>query len=243
MANHDEACRMCEHWVTVGTKQYHTIRCNLLVYDKRKSKHSAKGLALQSYVPLLSLHKGDRLEPCLELPHVGAFQDLHTFPVRVLFWRVSDETLSHHRNPLFSEELGVTPTRTLALDWLHCLASGMFQTFCCFAVHMLLNADVWRTLATTETARNALSVQCLQTEWSQWLRAQMQAGIDPTELEVLWPEMFGTFAKPKFGLKGAETNYVLEFFLVLAVLPRFGDALGAMAETIFACWPIIAATT
>ena len=49
------------------------------------------------------LLRGDRLEPFDGLPDADLFDSVTSFPVLVLLWRTTLETLARHRNPLFSE--------------------------------------------------------------------------------------------------------------------------------------------
>ena len=96
-----EACSRCEVWVTMTRAQHRAI-VPLLKEDKRRTKGSARGLALCAACPHPPPHpppglaKGDRLEPCLEMPDVHAFKVLEDFPAhkRMLFWRVAEESMS-----------------------------------------------------------------------------------------------------------------------------------------------------
>ena len=89
-------------------------------YDKRKT--GFKGLCLTENVLInnVQLKENDRLEPSETLPDVGAiFDDIDKFPIDVTFWRSSLETLTRHRNPIFDQEIGITPQRSLTADVLH----------------------------------------------------------------------------------------------------------------------------
>ena len=101
-----EACEKCEIWRTVNENHYRDL-CALLVYDKRPG--GGRGLALRSDFAALNLRRGDRVEPCHELPDVDLFLHLEELPRKILFWRTSEESLARHRNPLFSDETGLNP--------------------------------------------------------------------------------------------------------------------------------------
>ena len=104
----------------------------IMRFDKRKD--GARGLALTTDFRPLDLRKGDRLEPTASFPDVSAFFSVTMFPVVLLFWRVSRETLARHRNPLFNRLVGVTPKRCLTVDLLHALYLGVIKTY---ASHLL----------------------------------------------------------------------------------------------------------
>ena len=70
---------------------------------------------------------GDRLEPGPLLADVASFED-GIPPFSVTFWRVSEETCTHHRNPIFAQRIGFGLCN-LGVDWLHCLSKGVFQVF------------------------------------------------------------------------------------------------------------------
>ena len=77
----------------------------LFRYDKRSD--GSRGRALIADVPRPQLRKGDRLEPCPALPDVAGFEALDDFPIMVLFWSLTGQTWTHHRNPLLQEDIGV----------------------------------------------------------------------------------------------------------------------------------------
>ena len=140
------------------------------------------GLGINEDYPDLAPRKGDRIEPHSKMLDVGSSMALDTFPHRVLFWRTSAETHARHRNPLWSEKTGILPDRSAALDWLHVLSLGVFQTWCALAVHQLIACDAWGTLATTWEGKAALSCQRLTAETEAWQKRQEQAGRDVTRL-------------------------------------------------------------
>ena len=114
-----------------------------LAYDKRSN--GSHGLALLGDVALdggVRLCVGDRLEPSKSLPDVNAFLDLAVFPKQVTFWRPAAETLSRHRNPLF-QIVGVTPPRSLTVDWMHSLNLGVLLQFTKEALWFCIDNGVW----------------------------------------------------------------------------------------------------
>ena len=87
--------------------------------------------------------KNDRLEPNQPLHDVGKFEDLRPNPtVKVLFWRMSKETRTRHRNPLFDPALGITH-RLFNDDKLHYVYLGVCGFFVQTALWLLLTANVF----------------------------------------------------------------------------------------------------
>ena len=58
-ADYVAACDQCEVWVDMSEHDWRMIRASL-AYDKRNSKGSSRGRALQANYPMLGLLKGDR---------------------------------------------------------------------------------------------------------------------------------------------------------------------------------------
>ena len=162
---------------------------------------------------------------------VAMFEALNVFPARCLVWRSASERMTHRRNPLYAQRIGITPTETSALDWLHTLSLGVFQTWCSFAIHCMIEADAWGTHESTIGARTQLSVERLSLEAVRWVRREIASGRTLTELGDLTHEVFGTPSKPKFGLKAGETNTILEY-LVKDLVPRSMVALAARSQPI-----------
>ena len=229
-----EACRHCEVRARIPDRRTLQILVGLLHYDKQRG--GSKGRALQEGVPALGLLAGDRLEPQPDLLNVADFEQLQV-PVEVLFWRPANQTLALHRNPLFTDELGVS-VQTLALDCLHVLHLGVFNVFCCHALWALLEADVWRTGTTGETLLQLGVMRCRH-ELFAWYAEQERA--NPTarvyRLQDLTWKMLGTRAHKHLATKGAETGTLLQY-VALAVrthkakLGAAGPALAGAGESL-----------
>ena len=65
-------------------------------------------------------------------------------------WRPSEESLARHRNPLFNDELGLLPQRSLVADTLHCLYLGVMQVWCRTVLWMLMDAGIYCEAPTAE---------------------------------------------------------------------------------------------
>ena len=111
-------CDLCEQIVVVDAEHHRLLRL-LLIYDR--SKGGLKARILSKDCPPLGLFAHDRLAPSASLPNIhGGFDDLDAFPVTVTFWCGSLDTVSRHRNPMFSDI--EKPEDVLAMDSLHALS-------------------------------------------------------------------------------------------------------------------------
>ena len=89
----------------------------------RKQNSGPRGRALDADIPALGLKKHDRLEPWTGLQDIGdefdQLQPTEARPVRVCFWRRSEETATRHRSPLLDTGLH-TGVNSLTIDILRC---------------------------------------------------------------------------------------------------------------------------
>ena len=223
-ADYVVAAHNCEHWRIINKRQFLKLKKDFLAYDKRTSQNSSRGLALVADFPELELKKGDRVEHVLNTIDAQGFFDLTDFPATVCFWRISRETLTHHRNPLFSEHTGITPQRSTALDYLHVLSLGVFQTHVSYTTHRLLQVDAWSSMDNNMNSRMVTSMSRLGADLETWQKLQKSRGRDVT-MCYLKPEAFGTADRPRCFLKGAQTNWYLEY-LVNVLLPSRTHLLG-----------------
>ena len=113
------ACERCEHEVRLQGPNDIAKLEQFLRYDKRKDGSRGRALTRDVQVRGVELRVGDRLEPSEFLNDVGALVSISEFPTTIIFWRMSDETLTRHRNPIFDREIGIIPNRTLTIDLLH----------------------------------------------------------------------------------------------------------------------------
>jgi len=211
--DYDNACDLCEQRVTIESHAELRIIRSHLKYDRRNA--GGHGRCLDANLPQFGVQAGDRLEPSPQLPDVGAFDQITRFPVSVIFWRRSLNTITLHRNPVFSERLGITH-QTLTCDSLHILSLGIFGFFIAFVLHRLIEVDAWQThIAGGTDGRIAQSVLALRAELFTWYGAERSRGIEHTQLDDLVPTMIGTRRQPDMHTQGAETNSLLMFLPVL----------------------------
>lgn len=155
----------------------------------------------------MNLQKDDRLEPSADLPDIACFEtlDLST-PKRVIFWRTSRETLSRHRNPLFSVQLGITVWRSLTSDLLHTLYLGVFHSFCRMAVWALILSGAWGGHGTQDEFVE-IAVLVFRNALSNWYNAKAHESPPKvfTRISDVTRKMVGDPSDKKMKTKGAET--------------------------------------
>ena len=203
-----ESCAACEHICVVTPEQRRHIRM-LLRYDKRDT--GSRGRALRVGIPELGLRAGDRLEPQPTMPDVGAAVDNNsTTHVRLVFWRCSQETITHRRNPLFSKETGITPD-IFVPDWLHGLSLGCYKRWIAFVWRILFEVNVFgvdRVNASTVEAYHGTCVVFLKEQLFQWYADENASGRQHARVQNLTP---GMVEPTDLGTWGAETNGLLLF--------------------------------
>jgi hypothetical protein len=87
---------------------------------------------------------------------VGDFEAIDIFPSPLCCWRFSNECIARHRNPNFSRELGITPSKSLTVDVLHCISLGVLLVWCRHVVWMLIVSHVWTAAGTLEEVQDFL---------------------------------------------------------------------------------------
>ena len=126
---YETACRRCERWITLQSADQHANGLHILRGASRNS--GPRGRALDADIPALSLKKHDRLEPWTGLQVIGdecQLQPTAARPVRVCFWRRSEETATRHRSPLLDTVLH-TSVNSLTIDILHTWFLGIHPRF------------------------------------------------------------------------------------------------------------------
>ena len=108
----------CEIWVDI-TKEQHVAILPYLRYNKRET--GSHGRALTAHFPDVGpgMRVGDRLEPHNSLLDIACFDNLADSPARVLWWRLSSNTLCTDLTPILSPQYAATSNRVSCLDLLH----------------------------------------------------------------------------------------------------------------------------
>ena len=156
---------------------------------------------------------------------------------------MSEETLTHIRNPLFVADAYITPDRCLTVDWQHGLSLGVFQQFTAHVVHALFRANAWETAERTEEGRLAMSTALLRAELFAWYAEQQRAGLAPTQVTDLTPTMLGNVARPSLNFKASETNHFLRFLHDLLIKYKHkleeGEATQKACDALLRCLALI----
>lgn len=229
--DYDVAAARCEVRVRL-TKAQHKRMIGLLAYDKRPSGNA--GIALLADFPEQGLRTGDRLEPTDSFPDVGGIFKWTQFPLDLVFWRRSEETLVLHRNPLWNSELGVTAARTLTVDLMHTMHLGVFQSWAKVVVWMVLDSPAWVPSRGSAEEHARMSVRCMRGELDQWYKDRHAA--NPVEgltrVHDLTIKMFGSRTEPKIAMSASETWGFLLF--LLCALDRHSGLLPPSSSTLLA---------
>ncbi len=182
-----------------------------LEYAKRS--HGNHGRCLREALPHLGLALGDRLEPSVYLPDPSVIDLAAVFPMPVLFWRTSSETLCRFRNPLLVRDLGITPSRSLTIDGLHCLYLGVMLAFCRYLVWLMITEHIWGRASTVEETLQ-ISLLAIRHELTQFYKTRHQQ--HPTEFLTrvrLGKKSLGDHGNRKLATKAAETWGFLLFLI------------------------------
>jgi hypothetical protein len=213
-ADFDDAAQRCEKEVVLTEELYREMR-NLLRYDKRKD--GSFGLALERDVPSVSLRKGDRLEPTMSFPDVAVWFRLAEFPITLIFWRLTQQSLVFHRNPIWNASLGFTPDVCLTVDILHTLHLGVFAHWCKQAIWMLMDHSTVFAAPTAQThdEQVRLKVGNMRNALDRFRKDYNAAnpGSKLNEVSDITVKMIGTRQSPKLKVGGAETWTIMVFLL------------------------------
>ena len=200
--SYDAACRRAEIHVHTSQEDRDDIS-PLLIYDKRTTTTSSMGRCLREDLPRLGLRKGDRLEPSASCPWVAAFEQLVGM-VSVTFWRISNESIAKHRNPLFDESIGISML-LIFFDVMHTLNLGVMLIIARSILWALIDANAWNVEGTAEVRQQVSALQYrreLFNFYSAYRRANPTAPI--TEVADFTTKMLGTNQKRDLKVKAAE---------------------------------------
>jgi hypothetical protein len=216
-ADYIRACELCERRVTISAADHRAIKAALFA-DKRKK--GSRGRSLRTGIPHLHLEAGDRLEPGGQVVDVYAFDDASQFqfPLEVVFWRCRMQTITYHRNPLFSIP-GVS-LESLLVDSLHAVHLGIANVFCMHVLWELLAANLF-AVEGPEEVRLSIAMSRLKGELFDYY-----ASLPPhvrkatTEVSDFQIGMLGTRLSQTLNTKGMETKGLVPWCCRLLV--RYG---------------------
>ena len=215
----DAAATNCEIVVTMSQAQHRAL-VDMLARDPRDGR---SGRCLQRGYAPLGLLAGDRLDPAPNLLDTADFDEVAAFPYRATFWRVSRETLVHHRCPFWSPAIGLLPMLTIGIDLLHCFYLGPLQQWGKAAVWHLIDSNLWSGPEPTQEMRQLTSLSALQQEllhfYTQYDRAHK--GHPLTRAPTLKPATIWIGANRRLKLKAMET-WGFALFLLDILMRRQG---------------------
>ncbi len=214
------ACTRCEQRVVID-RAMHGVLIHRLENDRRP--YGNHGRCLSAAVESLGLLLGDRLEPSPWLPDVGDFESIDIFPFPLCFWRSSNEYITRHRNPIFDRELGITPSKSLTVDVLHCINLGVLLVWCRHVVWMLIVSHVWTAAGTLEEVQE-LSALAIRNDLKSFYKAHRteRPGDNLTQVGNFTKKMLGDHSDQKLKTKGAETWFFSFPFTEIAGCPCTG---------------------
>lgn len=216
------SCDACEIRVKLCTEADQTTIAEHLCYHKHSG--GSRGRALSIDIPKFGLLAGDRLEPCPALPNIGCFESL-VLPADIIFWRVSHETLTRHRNPLFGDDTGMYPSRGLIVDSLHAVNLGVLKVWARTAMWHLFASGVYAGGQQAD-ANLANAIMTMRNSLMGWYKVykRQNPGQLLTEITDFTDSMCGSKTDPQLKTKGAETYGISLFFV--HELRKFGASAG-----------------
>ena len=237
-ADYDDAATRCEIVLVIYDAQRQLILSSPLRFDKRPDGN--RGRCLLHAIPSLGLLAGDRLEPCATLKDVAQLDYLVIDPaigLRIVFWRVSQETLVRHRSPLWCERIGLTPSRCIVHDLLHAFFLGVMQIWARDASWLVFLSRCFGAFETTDQSQFRVACLAMRGELMSWYSVFAAANPDTnlSRLSDIQPSMFGTYEEPKLKMRGHETYGFCRFLVYLldkykAYIPNAGVFIAAGGE-------------
>ena len=116
-----------------------------MVYKRGKL---GRGRTVATDVPALGLKANNSLELSPEMQDVGQLET-SPLPMTVTFWTPMHTAdgkpmgLARHKNPLYSKELGTSPSRTQMIDIIHTFYYGPMMRWLHSALWRLILSNPW----------------------------------------------------------------------------------------------------
>ena len=232
--DYDRACSRCELWVNLESEEDRSDIVSKLHYDRRQT--GSHGRALTDPVEKFDLKAHDKLEPCDSLPDVSTL-DTVSLPVRIVFWRSSYQSACTHRCPLFSSELGTSPTQTICLDLMHTLYLGPMLFWCKFVFWEILLAPIWGTTQPTEMEKIEVSLLIAKNSLRKFYESHDRANPNNkiTRISNISTNMVGKKDHRQLKLKAMETHgftkWLVHLLSIVHISSQIDGNVGAMVES------------
>jgi hypothetical protein len=210
--DYELACLRCETMIVID-RSTHRRLLDLLYYDKKDD--GCHGLVVdRPGIPEANIGPRMRIEPSPFTPDVADIFALDVFPWPVLLWNCDKQTLTKHRNPIFTPHTGVSVQRSCTIDGLHCLYLGVFNSLACHVLWELIMARAFSGASTQDEllANSATIIKMkLRNFYRDWKRLHPCQTL--TEVSDLTAGMLGEPSSRKLASKGAETWGVILFLI------------------------------
>ena len=201
---YETSCASCEIHVGIDSERVRNSILTSLAWDP---SHQYSRRLLHD-LPDLGLQKGDRLEPSPDLRNIAYFES-RNLNFTATFWRIHRDRRGrladrvHHRNPLFCNEIGITPQSSMQVDLLHTVYLGVLQRYVQGVMWGAIDSNIWGV----DGNRSAVieqTISSLEVDIKRWYIRS----VIPTSSRVnhIKTSMLGTDAKRELKLKAAETG-------------------------------------
>lgn len=230
-ADYEAAAARCEQPRLLSASSYAKVKA-LLQFDSRPT--GSHGLALIVDVPEANLLAGDRVEPTPEMPDVGRVFDIADVPCNVLFWRVAEQTLVHHRCGLWSRELHMSPELNIAVDLLHTWYLGPVLLWARETLWCILDSRIWSPAGGVRETADGVSLNVINAELRSFYKAWDEGSQHKlSRINRITRKMLGKPSSHKLRKVKAIQAWGLVLFLVKHFLPKYLPSLCAPAQILF----------
>ena len=197
----------------------HVIYHTLMYISKKTVTYQTPGRVLRNDLPQYNLCRGDRLEPCDDLPDIADFERAAT-PFNCIFWRMKSTDRVVHDSPLL--HIPGVGVETYRIDLLHAWRLGPLGVLVAECLWFCVRCRVFvpRTLLYLGSDElNALSMLQIRSELTIYYYIRRRT--DPTwerlssEICELSLKMIGKPNKPQLKAKAAESRAMLGFAVEL----------------------------
>jgi len=120
---------------------------------------------------------------------------------------------------LFDETLGISPTRSIAIDIMHTLFLAPIPIWCGIVLWMLLKGNIWGAFESTNEERVKVSVLACRAALLLWYADEQRAGRFHTRVNYISRKMLGSEGSAT-KLKAMEAYGFLQFLLHMLSVHR-----------------------
>jgi hypothetical protein len=216
-------CRGRELQITIRTEIERQLVLQHLHFVKKRGH--GRTIVSQFAVSGRELLPGDRLEPSANMLFCSSI-DHTAVPFIITFWRPRIDSRGAcmdsvvHRNPLFSESLGTSPVRTLAIDTLHTVYYGPVMRWTSAVLWRIILGNQWGFVGSPEYKLELACrrLRCSMMDWFEVHNIAHERRIGDFTLKMVGPAGKYNFENIAHGggilkTKAAETGIMMEWAL------------------------------